>query len=120
MSQTPVNGWIYVVTDGEAVKIGLTTTSVEKRNKQHQTGNPRPIQTLYKFWVEDVRATEAALHTKFADKRISGEWFTLTDADVYEIMKLYPDGVEGQAYMTFTEALSIWWDAVKFLIFRKD
>lgn len=115
-----MNGWIYLITDGEAVKIGLTTASVEKRNSQHQTGNPRKIETIYQFWADDVHAVEAELHQQFADKRLSGEWFSLTDDEIDDIVELYPSGTAGPAYMPLSRRVRIWWSAILYILFRRE
>lgn len=112
-------GWVYLITDGEAVKIGLTTGSVDRRNRQHQTGNPRPIETVYQFWAADVNAAEAALHRQYSDKRLGGEWFSLTDGDIESIIDAHPSGRAGPAYMNLRRRLALLLDALRYLVLRR-
>lgn len=59
-------------------KIGkvLKDKDVEKRVKEHQTGNPRSIQTVIEIASKRVTDLETALHNLNAGVRIhSGEWF---------------------------------------------
>ena len=80
-------GEIYFVTeqDGtghtEFVKIGLVGDSEGRsssaRMKEHQTGNPRPLQLLDVVETVFVTSVESRLHSEFAVRRVSGEWFRL-------------------------------------------
>jgi len=80
-------GEIYFVTeqDGtghtEFVKIGLVGDSEGRsssaRMKEHQTGNPRPLQLLDIVETVFVTSVESRLHSEFAVRRVSGEWFRL-------------------------------------------
>ena len=38
-----MKGYVYLLTDGEFFKIGVTKGSIEKRIKKLQTGNPNNI-----------------------------------------------------------------------------
>ena len=65
---------MYVVTDGDGIKIGFTVKTVDSRIAGLQTGNPRtirPLATIHNV-VPDV---EAALHTAFGEHHRTGEWF---------------------------------------------
>ena len=61
-TQGRVKGFIYVLKEGAGrfYKIGFTTSTVAKRIKQLQTGNPRKITEVFSQKVSDVRAAEQA------------------------------------------------------------
>lgn len=67
---------IYFIQDSGtlAIKIGYTAgDSPEARRKALQTGNPSPLVLLAA--AEGDTTDEAALHRRFAEARIGGEWF---------------------------------------------
>ena len=80
-------GEIYFVTeqDGaghtEFVKIGLVGDAEGRsslgRMKEHQTGNPRPLKLLDVVKTVFVTTVESRLHSEYAGRRVSGEWFKL-------------------------------------------
>ena len=63
-------------------KIGkvLDAKDVAKRLKEHQTGNPRVIETVTEIESPMVTRLETMLHNIFGNERIhSGEWFAFGD-----------------------------------------
>lgn len=67
-------GRIYLVTDGDAVKVGFTWNSVAGRIGALQTGNPRPLRAL--VTLHDVPPHfEDELHAAFEPHARIGEWF---------------------------------------------
>ncbi|NER90344.1 GIY-YIG nuclease family protein [Moorena sp. SIO3A2] len=62
----------YLITDGEYLKIGLSTTAnMEKRLASLQTGNARELKLLGRKegnW-------EQLIHQRFRCFRVRGEWF---------------------------------------------
>jgi hypothetical protein len=53
------------------------------RAKEHQTGNPRPLEPIKVVQTVFVSEVENTLHREFAPKRIlPGEWFNLNDAEI--------------------------------------
>lgn len=67
---------IYFITDGCSVKIGYTKDkNPEKRLKQLQTGNAKPL-ALLGFIPGDI-TIEKAIHSDLDAYREQGEWFTL-------------------------------------------
>lgn len=77
---------IYLVKCGEFYKIGYTSArNADGRIAGMRTGNPYPI-TVVELWEGDRKAEEA-LHTAFAYRRTSGEWFALTDEDLARLRR---------------------------------
>ena len=66
--------------EGQSIK-----ESVESRVAQLQTGNADPIDVVGYFKASSVR-TEKAVHEKFEEVRLTGEWFRLTDKDCENIL----------------------------------
>jgi Meiotically Up-regulated Gene 113 (MUG113) protein len=52
--------------------------------------SPFPFQVHLLIPTEDMAATEAELHLRFATKRLRGEWFSLTPEDLALIAQDYP------------------------------
>ena len=80
-------GYIYLLhADTQSCyKIGMTT------NLQRRMANillPFPITMVHSIAVPDMVWAERHLHTRFADKRLNGEWFNLDDDDVRWICSL--------------------------------
>jgi Meiotically up-regulated gene 113 len=72
--------YIYIIGGPGAdspVKIGITAR-VEDRLRDLQTGHPYPLKILAKCPGDQDQ--EAALHQRFKNLRITGEWFCRTDA----------------------------------------
>lgn len=67
-------GTVYVVSDGDAFKIGYTNGYVAARVADLQTGNPRVIQTVAELRPASP-AVEAHLQAEFGKWNVRGEWF---------------------------------------------
>lgn len=83
----PVAGFIYAIfidAPERFYKIGMAAR-FDARFDQHQCASPFDIGVACAYFVGDMRAEERALHEKFTDKRVRGEWFRLNEADVREI-----------------------------------
>ena len=63
-------------------KIGITSSTVEKRVKQLQTGSSEPIDIIAVFETDFHSKVEKTLHRKYDSKRLEGEWFMLEPEDV--------------------------------------
>jgi hypothetical protein len=72
VKQSKIGGGIYFAGFGNYVKIGKSGY-VEGRIKGLQTSAPEKIE-LY-FVLDEDRVAESDFHKKFADLRVSGEWF---------------------------------------------
>jgi Meiotically up-regulated gene 113 len=48
---------------------------------------PHEVTLIHSIETDDMVGLEALLHERYADKRMNGEWFALSDEDVNEIKK---------------------------------
>lgn len=77
-----LSGYVYCLTDQLGhYKIGMSR-QVDTRIKQLATQPPFEIQLIASHLVYDMRQYESCLHWLFREKRLRGEWFTLSEADV--------------------------------------
>lgn len=63
-------------------KIGCSLKSIKKRLASLKTGQPHQLTVVWFHRANDPLATETELHKTFADKRLNGEWFDLTDEEI--------------------------------------
>nr|WP_255672833.1 GIY-YIG nuclease family protein [Glycomyces amatae] len=79
---------VYLLSDGDYLKIGYTSRSIEARIRELQTGSPRPIQLLGTIPNAGMDV-ERELQAKFANLRIrsNGEWFMASPAIEAEFRK---------------------------------
>lgn len=80
------------------VKVGITK-HLKGRLGGIQCGMPQQCELLAHFATRRPRALERYIHVQFADKRYSGEWFTLTGDDIDAIAR---------THKLFTEADGVW------------
>lgn len=78
-------GWVYVAHCQGLHKIGYTTGPPSERIRSLQTGNPFPIELVGAIPGEPQ--DEIRFHGVFKSKRVSGEWFLLTEDDVKSILE---------------------------------
>lgn len=80
-----INGRVYLIRNNTNgfTKIGF---SVQPRMREKTLQSEEP-ELLLLGSIEGSRRTERALHEAYADQRIRGEWFDLTDSDVREILE---------------------------------
>lgn len=71
----PINGYVYCITDGTAVKIGKSTNHPSNRLAELQTGNPRLLSLVAYVEADNVTIEEIRMHQKFAHLNVLGEWF---------------------------------------------
>jgi len=77
------DSFVYVVRSGDYHKIGVAS-DISKRIKALQIGNPIKIKLtlIIKNSEMDAYLLEKCLHEVFEAKRVSGEWFVLTNDDI--------------------------------------
>ena len=94
-----MNGYVYLLTDGELYKIGVTRGSIENRIKKLQTGNPYEICIVDYFATDNPFKLEKMLHNKHSLKRVNNEWFALEACDVRNFKS------DGEKFVSIMDAL---------------
>lgn len=71
------------------LKIGIVTgdRDVVKREREHQTGNPRQIFSHHSIQTPGVQMLETFMHNHFAKLRVKGEWFKVSDSQRDELIE---------------------------------
>ena len=87
-------GYVYFVKGNKnIVKIGCTT-DIKNRIKSLSTGFPYKLKLLNKIYSKNYGYIEGLFHEFFKNKRLRGEWFDLSDEEIYNIKKgLYPKNI---------------------------
>jgi hypothetical protein len=83
------SGYVYLISGGGYYKVGKTT-NLQVRQKQIGLKVPFQVSVEHAARTNDIDCLESYWHERFAAKRINGEWFTLTEADIAEF-KIQPD-----------------------------
>ncbi len=103
-------GYVYILqeidldsTPTGLYKIGHTTISTEKRKKQYQAGNSRPLEELHTIEVDDSQSVETELHRRFDNWRLKGygggdEWFDFRGVDISQVLSIMDEYNEVDAY----------------------
>jgi hypothetical protein len=71
----------------EAFKIGIAS-DVRSRVASLQTGNPYKLELAACYSFPSAEAVERVLHMKFDAVRMVGEWFRLSDNQLYEFTQI--------------------------------
>lgn len=90
VSARAARGYVYVLQDVDVTgfcKIGKTTTPVD-RLTHFDVKLPFAVRLVHVIETHDCSRLEAVLHNRFASKRVRGEWFKLTDADIAWLLQL--------------------------------
>lgn len=78
--------YVYLITDNNGLtKIG-TTKNIKSRLCTLQTSSAQFLELL--AYTRGGKLLESKLHARFADKNINGEWFRLSEDDIYSICKI--------------------------------
>jgi len=80
-SKPPKAGWLYVIRCQNLYKIGVAT-DVDKRLRQLAKPIPFNLHLIHKSYYYDVIAAERHVHRRYRHKRVTGEWFQLTEEDL--------------------------------------
>jgi hypothetical protein len=77
-------GYIYIIKSLNLFKIGKS--SGLNRIKSYKTYNPHKLETIINIRVKNYHHVEKILHNIYKKKRISGEWFKLSNNDIKSII----------------------------------
>lgn len=83
-SEQERDGFVYVFTDGSgSFKVGCSGNHAN-RKRELQCASPRVIEAviLLPCRYSRMKELESRLHSRFQDKHLRGEWFTLDAADL--------------------------------------
>jgi hypothetical protein len=86
-SDSPTGGYVYLVRSPYGVKIGKSV-NVKSRLRLFEVKLPFPITVEHYAWFDDYSFAERDLHRQYHAKRLEGEWFDLSDADIAKIKTL--------------------------------
>lgn len=78
------HGYVYFVQCNNQVKIGLSKQWTE-RVKAYGVLSPFVATVLHVIETDDCVCLEKHFHNKFANKRVEGEWFSLSEQDIKQI-----------------------------------
>ncbi len=91
-----MGGYVYLICDPvqETYKIGVTRNLAQKRLKHLQTGNSSELHIIYSIYTNYPFRMETLLHTKFRNKKATGEWFYLDSDDIKNFQKTCEETIE--------------------------
>jgi hypothetical protein len=95
--------YLYLICSGESHKIGVANDP-RSRIKELQTGNPVSLQMVYCFGFQNAFSVEQSIHQRFSEKRVSGEWFSLSEDEIQAFVSLC-FMLGGQPYIVTTQVI---------------
>lgn len=75
------DGFVYLIKSGRHFKIGKAR-SASKRYRELAIQLPQEATLVHKIATDDAYGIERYWHRRFEDRRLNGEWFDLSAADV--------------------------------------
>ena len=76
-----VAGYVYLMKHGQHYKIGRTNDTARRR-REVSLLLPEELKHIHVIETDDPEGIEGYWHRRFADKRVRGEWFSLTAQDL--------------------------------------
>ena len=73
--------YLYLIKCQQYYKIGVAN-DVESRLAQLSTGNPFPLEVMAVYGYVNAELVERAVHQRFVNLRVRGEWFGLNENDL--------------------------------------
>jgi len=80
-SADPSPGVVYLLKVGKHYKIGRTNDA-SRRSREINLQLPEAAERIHAIRTDDAVGIERYWHQRFADRRLNGEWFLLSKADV--------------------------------------
>lgn len=84
----------FLKADNGLTKIG-ETKDIKNRIKAINHGLLNETKLLFYIASEDVCTLEEKLHKRFSKKRVKGEWFDLSDNDIFDIKSKMISSIKG-------------------------
>jgi len=81
ISENTNKGYVYLIQFGDEYKIG-TSNNVERRFRELKTQMPYEGEILHTIATGDPEGIESYWHNFYKEKRLKGEWFNLSKADI--------------------------------------
>ncbi len=82
-------GYVYIMSNGNEYKIGLTGSDPEKRRGALNTASASRVDLLGYVLCKDMEELEAKLHREFIYNRKNGEWFEMNDSDLSKVLLIF-------------------------------
>ncbi|MCP3925039.1 MAG: GIY-YIG nuclease family protein [Desulfobacterales bacterium] len=81
------NGYVYIIkeVDNNYYKIGVSRMKPFNRMSNMQTGNPRELEYVGIYLINNYWEVEKIIHRKYDRYNIRGEWFEFDDNMINEI-----------------------------------
>jgi hypothetical protein len=80
-AKAKATGFVYLVRSGKHHKIGRAN-DLGRRSYEIALQLPERLKLVHAFETDDPPGIERYWHERFAEKRVNGEWFLLSAADV--------------------------------------
>lgn len=86
-------GFLYIISNSKYFKIGVTR-DLNSRFQTLKSASSVELQIVHSEKINGYRLLEKEIHKTFSDKRVSREWFDLTDKDIDDIKLLIKNWID--------------------------